>query len=129
MPFFFVRKSHYFPRTWFVYIRSSGDFKERQLLLKLNLDNCMCYAVEKGDNIWNFFLIFYLERMIYFCEIFIGASISKRNLLPMNTILSYSDSEHFSTFAAVTSLFYLEYILHVHSIKRSLYRFLLTRLD
>ena len=29
----------------------------------------------------------------------------------------------------VTSLFYLEYILHVHSIKRSLYRFLLTRLD
>ena len=29
----------------------------------------------------------------------------------------------------VTSLFYLEYILHVHSIKRSLYQFLLTRLD
>ena len=31
--------------------------------------------------------------------------------------------------ASITSLFYLEYILHVHSIKRSLYRFLLTRLD
>ena len=30
---------------------------------------------------------------------------------------------------SVTSLFYLEYILYVHSIKRSLYRFLLTRLD
>ena len=35
----------------------------------------------------------------------------------------------YPSYVIVTSLFYLEYILHVHSIKRSLYRFLLTRLD
>ena len=63
---------------------------------------------KKGDNIRNIFLIFYLERKyISVTEIFIGASISNRNLLSANTILSYSDSEHFSTFAALRHGLYL----------------------